>query len=809
MARVIGNHVFNYSSYSLSRKNFIILPNTFKSKAMRKLNLITILMFFGTSLLVSSCAKEANDKKQPTAEEEPTKTVFKGKIAKSYEESVEWWPEKKRPKKGAPNVIVFLLDDVGFAQIGSFGGLIKTPNIDKLADNGLRYNNFHTTSLCSPSRATLMAGRNPHTIGLGSHALTAMGFPGYNAIVPPSAKSVANYLEQDGYVNYALGKWDHTPLYEVSQIGPFDRWPSDEGFAHSYCFMAADVHQFIPVMWDDHHPEPYKKTVHLDQDLADRAIENITGHKSLDKDLPFMMLWASGSMHSPHHAPDSYLDKYKGQFDMGWDEAREQILENQKRLGIVPQNTKLSARIDELPAWKSLNADEKKLYARQMEVFAAQMEHVDYQIGRIIATLDRIGELDNTLIMVTSDNGASGEGGLAGTFNETYVLNGLQTPFEANMSHLDHWGDLDSYPHYHAAWAGAGNTPFPYFKQSSHRGGQADALVVHWPNGIKAKGEIRTQYHHISDIAPTILEATSVKVPEEYHGVKQQPMTGLAMNYSFDNAEAEDVKKVQYYEMFANRAIYSNGWKAVTLHANRMPWDLTTRGDFKDDVWELYHVEEDFSESNNVAEQYPEKLEELKALFEKEAWANNVYPLHDDMVQRMAKINTILFGDQKQFTYYAPGATRIAEKASAPVKNRSHKIETTLNLKGGEEGVLISCGGMTGGYSMHVKDGKLHFDYNFLDGVHYHITSPNLPTGKVEVLYDFKLTGPWAGTGYLYVNGKKVGEADMPRMHISTYSLAETFDIGIDYGTQVDPAYKGSPFKYTGELDRVIVTLTD
>lgn len=734
---------------------------------------------------------------------------WKGKIAKTYEESKEYWAPKQRPPKGAPNVIVFLLDDTGLAHIGSFGGLIKTPNIDRLANNGLRYNNFHTTALCSPSRATLMAGRNPHMIGLGSHALTAMGFPGYNAIVPPTAKSVANYLETEGYVNYAIGKWDHTPLYEVSQLGPFERWPSHEGFAHSYCFMAADVHQFVPVLWDDHHPEPYRKTEHLDKDLADRANQWITGHKSLDKELPFMMLWASGSMHSPHHAPDSYLDKYKGKFDQGWDKTRETILENQKKLGIVPPNTKLSRRIKEIPAWDSLDADHKKLYTRQMEVFAAQLEYCDAQIGRVLDTLERIGELDNTLIFVTSDNGASGEGGLAGTFNETYVLNGLQTPFDANMRHLENWGRTDTYPHYHAGWAMAGNTPFPYFKQSSHRGGQADALVVHWPDGIKAKGEVRTQYHHISDIAPTIMEAAGIQLPETYHGIKQQPFTGLPMNYSFDNADAPDTKKVQYYEMFGNRAIYTDGWKAVTLHANRMPWDINVRGDFDKDVWELYHVAEDFSESTNLADKYPKKLAELKELFDQEAEKNNVYPLYDDMIKRMARINDILFGDKKEFVYFAPGAVRIAEKASVPVKNRSHKIETTIDFKGKEEGVIVSCGGMTGGYSMYIKDGKLHFDYNYLDGVHYHLTSKPLPKGKTDLKFVFTRTKPFAGIGDLYVNGDKVDTTEMPKMHISTYSLAETFDVGIDYGTQVDPSYQGGPFPFTGELDRVKITLTD
>lgn len=772
------------------------------------------LFLIGMMLVFINGCKESQ--KKPETKKE-FQAEFKGKIAKTYEESEEWWPEKKRPPKDAPNVIIFLLDDVGFAQVGSFGGLIETPNIDKLADNGLRYNNFHTTALCSPSRATLMAGRNPHMIGLGSHALTAMGFPGYNAIVPPSAKSVANYLEEEGYVNYALGKWDHTPLYEVSQVGPFDRWPSDEGFAHAYTFMAADVHQFIPVMWDDHHPEPYRKTEHLDKDLADRAIDWITGHKSLDKELPFMMLWASGSMHSPHHAPDEYIAKYKGKFDMGWDKARELILANQIKLGIAPENTILSDRIKELPAWDSLNDEEKKMYAKQMEVFAAQMDHVDYQIGRVVDTLKRIGELDNTLIIVTADNGASGEGGLAGTFNETYVLNGMQTPFDANMRNYDNWGQWDSYPHYHAGWAMAGNTPFPYFKQSEHRGGQHDALVMHWPNGIKAKGEIRSQYHHISDIAPTIMEAAGIERPDEYHGIEQQPFTGVPMNYSFDNADAPNAKKRQYYEMFGNRAIWVEGWKAVTLHANRMPWDINVRGDFEEDVWELYHVAEDFSESTDLAEKYPEKLEELKKVFEEEAWANQVYPMYDDMLARLNAVNYVIFGDKKVFTYYAPGAVRIAEKASVPVKGRSHKIETTIDLKGDEEGVIVSCGGMTGGYSMYIKDGKLHFDYNFLDGVHYHLTSPKLPKGPTELKFNFildrsKIDGtlkPWSGTGELYVNGEKVDEDYFEMMHISTYSLAETFDVGKDSGTQVDKDYEGSPFIFTGKLDKVVVTLTD
>jgi arylsulfatase len=735
---------------------------------------------------------------------------FKGKIARRYEDSKEWWPPEVRPPEGAPNVLILLLDDVGFAQLGqSFGGLIETPNIDRLAANGLRYNNFHTTALCSPSRATLMAGRNPHSIGLGSHALTAMGFPGYNAIMPESAKSVANYLEEAGYINYALGKWDHTPLYEVSQVGPFHRWPSGEGFQHSYTFMAADVHQFIPVMWNDHTPEEYRETYHLDKDLADRAIAWITGHKSIKPDLPFMMLWASGSMHSPHQAPAEYRAKYRGRFDMGWDKAREMILAKQKELGIVPRNTKLTERIPEIPAWDSLDEERKMMYARQMEVFAAQMEHVDFQIGRILDTLERMGELDNTLIFVTADNGASGEGGLAGTFNETYVLNGLQTPFEANLRNYAVWGDATTYPHYHAGWAMAGNTPFRYFKQSEHRGGQHDALVVHWPKGIKAKGEIRNQYHHIADIAPTILEAAGLEVPEIYRGIKQQPMDGQSMMYSFNNAKAPNVKNRQYYEMFGNRAIWVDGWKAVTLHAKRMPWNVNVVLPFEQDEWELYHVAEDFSESTNLADKHPEKLEELKEIFDEEAWKYNVYPLYDDMIMRLAKQQDRLFGDQKEFVYFAPGAVRIAEKSSAPVKNRSHTIETMMDLKGHEEGVIVAVGGMTGGFTMFIKGGKLYYDYNFLDGVYYTMVSPPLPEGETNLEFKFTKTREFGGKGELYVNGEKVDEADMPRMHISTYSLAETFDVGRDTGTQVSKIYTGDPFIFNGELDKVVITLTD
>jgi arylsulfatase len=441
-----------------------------------------------------------------------------------------------------------------------------------------------------------------------------------------------------------------------------------------------------------------------------------------------------------------------------------------------------------------------------MEVFAGMLEHVDHEIGRVVAALERVGVLDDTLILVLSDNGASGEGGLAGTFNETYVINAVQTPFEANMRHYDGWGGPDTYPHYHSGWAMAGNTPFRYFKQAVHRGGIQDPLIVHWPKGIEARGEVRGQYHHIADVAPTLLDTLGLDVPDEIDGVKQQPMDGVSMRYAFDAADAPDAKKVQYYEMFGNLGIWADGWKAVTLHANRLPWDINVVLPFDQDEWQLYHVAEDFSEADDVADKHPEKLEELKQLFDEQARKYHVYPLYDDMMQRIAKQQERMFGDRMEFTYYFPGAVRIAEKASPPIKGRSHTITAALDLKGGEQGVIVACGGFTGGYTLFLKGGRLYYDYNYLDGVHYVIESPPLAKGRNEVKFQFEHTGNFAGTGELFVNGKTVGKVDMPTTHPATFSLSETFDVGRDNGTRVSNLYAGE-FPYTGELDKVVFQL--
>ena len=781
---------------------------------MKNRNLILILSIF----MIVACQPQTEKQTEVSDDFAKYGQEFKGKIAKSYEESEEWWPSAPKPPEGTPNVIIFLLDDTGFGHLSSFGGLVETPRIDQLAENGLRYNNFHTTALCSPTRASIMAARNHHRIGLGSHSLTAMGFPGYNAFPPESGKSIAKHLQKAGFVNYAIGKWDHTPLYEVSEAGPFDRWPSGEGFDHYYGYMAADADNYRSLVWRDHYPmEDWegKPGYHYSEAMANEAIRNITSHVSIAPDKPFMLFWAPVAMHSPHQAPQEYIDKYKGKFDMGWDKAREAILDQQLEMGVVPSGTLLTERTSEIPAWDDLKTEEQKLYVRQMEVFAAMLEHVDAQIGRIVDELEKLDELDNTIIFVTADNGSSGEGGLTGSFNETYVLNGLQTPFDANMQHYEGWGGPDTYPHFHAGWALAGNTPFQYFKQIVHRGGIQDPLVIHWPKGIAAKGEIREQYHHITDIGATILDVTGTPFLEELDGEEQMPLDGKSMAYSFDNPNAPTNHPEQYYELFGNRAIYKDGWKAVTIHANRMPWDLNRVLPFDEDVWELYHIDEDFSEANNVAEQYPEKLEELKIRWEELAWENNVFPLYDDMIMRIAKQQDRLFGDRKEFVYYYPGAQRIAEKASAPVKGKSHSIEASLDLSGNEKGVVVACGGFTGGYTLFIKDNKAYYDYNYYNGLYYTLESPSLGTGQVTIKFNFiekgsPKRGIPGGMGELYINGEKVDEVEMTEMHISTFSLSETFDVGEDNGTPVSDKYSvKNHFPYTGELDKVIVRLTE
>jgi arylsulfatase len=733
---------------------------------------------------------------------------FDGRIAKKYEDSKEDWPTRPQAPSGAPNVLVILLDDTGFGQLGPYGGLSETPNIDKLAANGLTYTRFHTTALCSPSRAAIMAGRNHHSIGMGSHALSAMGFPGYNGFVPPEAASGAKVLQQSGFTTYALGKWDHTPLFEVSSSGPFDGWASGEGFDHYYGFMSADIHNFQPIMYNDHwptNPAVGNPDYHLSTDMADRAIYWITAQKSINPDRPFMMFWAPGAMHAPHHAPESDRAHYKGKYDAGWDVAREQILKNQIARGIFPEGTQLSPRPDDIPAWDSLTPEQQRMYARQMEAFAAQLTHVDREIGRMVGTLERTGMLENTLILLTSDNGASAEGGLEGTHNEMLVLNGIpQTAMEENQKFFDAWGSAETNNHYHAGWAMAGNTPFKYFKQTNHNGGIADPLIAHWPKGIQAKGELRTQYHHIIDIMPTFLDAVGIAPPTEVDGVTQMLIDGVSMRYSFDDAAAPTKHTVQYYEMLGNRAIYSNGWKAVTLHGNRMPWVLGGTYDFDKDVWELYNVEVDPTESNNLAATNPEKLDELKAAWDAEALKYNVYPLYDDVAQRAANVTALFGAKTNTFTYYPPGAEFIAEAASPPVKNRSHTITASLETDGSTNGVIVASGGYFGGYTLFVSDNVVTYAYNYFDEVYTRVkSSVPLSAGTHEVKVQYEKKEGNTATVTLLIDGASVGQGSLPNVELAKYSISEPFDVGVDNGGAVDRTSYTAPFHFSDTLDSV------
>ena len=728
---------------------------------------------------------------------------FKGKIGKTLKDSQEYWPQPVSPPKSAPNVLVWLIDDMGYGHSSAFGGLTPMPTIERLADSGLRYRNFHTTALCSPSRACIAAGRNHHNIGMGSHSLTAMGFPGYNAHPPESAKGFADILKRQGWSTMFIGKWDHTPQWESTFAGPFDRWPSGDGWEHFYGFMSGDMNNFNPIMWTDHTPmQPNydKPGYHVNEDMADTAIRWISMLRASAHKKPFCMFWATGAVHAPHQAPEEWIRKFRGQFDMGYDQAREMILANQLEMGIVPQGTKLSPRDEEIPAWNTLNDKEKSLYARQMEAFAGQLAYTDYEFGRIIDYLEKIGELDNTIVVFTSDNGGSGEGGLHGTFNENGFFNGVPNiPYEVNSKYMNQWGSRVGVWHVTAGWTQAGNTPFQYYKQSAHRGGNADALVISWPKGIDRKyhGQVRPQYHHIIDIAPTILAACGVQAPAVLDGIEQMPFDGVPMNYSFNNPAAKDRRTIQYYELFGNRGIYADGWTAVTLHRGKRPWVLNAQGTLEDDVWELYNLKEDFSQSRDLASEYPEKLQELKTLFNKEAEANNVYPLDGDLGPRLAKMQAIAAPQQKELVYYPPAAIRVHESVSPPIKNRSHELIAEVDIpESGDDGMLVTAGGRTAGYALFLKNGRLHYVYNYLGLQRTMITSSELvPKGQSTLSMKFTKTGDFQGDAELFINGRSVGKTHLDKTVPATFSIEETFDVGEDTGSPIIEGVYAVPFR--------------
>ncbi|HLG87123.1 MAG TPA: sulfatase-like hydrolase/transferase [Alphaproteobacteria bacterium] len=746
---------------------------------------------------------------------------FQGPVGRTPDDSAPpQWPTRPEAPKGAPNVIVILTDDVGFGASSTFGGPIPTPTFDRLAADGLRYNEFHVTALCSPTRAALLTGRNNHDVGVALTEESVAGYEGYTGMVPKSAGTVAEILKQNGYNTAQFGKWHLTPYVEMGPTGPFDHWPVNMGFEYSYGFLAAETNQWQPALVEDLHtvePPHDDPTYILDRDLADHAIQWIRTQKALAPNKPFFVYYAPGTSHAPHHAPADWIAKFKGKFDQGWDKVREETFERQKKLGIIPAGTKLTPRPAALPAWASLSADQKMVYAHMMEVYAGALAHADYQIGRMIDAVRDMGQLDNTLVIyVQGDNGASAEGGLQGLFNDVHLFNGLPEDFAYLKQHMGELGGPTANNHYPAGWAWAMNTPFQWFKQiASHFGGTQDGMVISWPARIKDKGGVRSQFHHVIDITPTILEAAHVEAPSVLNGVPQKPIEGTSMVYTFDNAEAPSTRRIQYFETSRNRSIYEDGWIAATTPRD-LPWTLAdpNRGawDLDDQKWELYRVPDDFSEANNLAAKEPKRVKDLEQLFWAEAARYHVLPMLDVVRAVMAGGSgpPSALGGATRFVF-PPGMKRIPEGAAPDLKNRSFRLTAELEVRpGGAEGVLLSEGDRFGGLSFYLLKGKPVFCYNMAEFERTTISAPDaLSPGHHAVAADFKYDGGGRGKGgtvTLTVDGKPVASGHVPATIANRFALDASLSVGEATGAPVSDDY-ATPFRLTAALDRLTVTL--
>ena len=717
----------------------------------------------------------------------------------------------------APNVVIVLIDDLGFGAASTFGGPIATPTLDQLAENGLRYNNFHTTALCSPTRAALKSGRNHHTVNMGFITEMATGFPGNTAQIPNAAAPLAEMLRLNGYSTAAFGKWHETAAWETSVSGPYDRWPTRQGFDKFYGFLGGETNQWAPYIYDGVSPVrlPEDPNYHFMTDMTNQAVAWIKFQKALTPDKPFFVYFAPGATHAPHHVPREWISKWQGKFDQGWDRLREETLARQITRGVVPPDTQLAAKPEALKDWDTLSADEKRLFARQAEVFAAFLDYTDHEIGRMLKAVDDVGQADNTLVIyIAGDNGASGEGGENGMFNEYTYFNGVQETVPDMLKVMDKWGDPETYPHMAAGWALAFDAPFGWMKQvASDFGGTRNGMVVHWPKGIQAKNEVRSQFSHVIDIAPTILEAAGLPEPKVVNGTPQIPMAGSSLAYSFNDAKAAERHTTQYFEINGNRAIYHDGWFARTIH--RAPWEGKPRAALADDVWELYDVRNDFSLANNLAAQQPEKLKELQALFLQEAREHHALPLDDRTFERMLPAmagRPDLMAGRTSLTL-AEGMTGMSENVFINVKNSSKTITAELEIPAtGANGTVLAQGGRFGGWSLYVKDGVPAYTYNYLGMQQYSVAgSTPLPAGKATLRFEFAYDGDGlgkGGQGTLYVNEQKVGESRIERTQPTAFSADETADVGIDLGTpvvEVIGADRRSAF--TGKIDKVTVQL--
>jgi len=710
-----------------------------------------------------------------------------------------------RPPKGAPNVLIVLIDDAGFGSSSAFGGPCHTPNAEKLAAGGLKYNRFHTTALCSPTRQALLTGRNHHSAGMGCITEIASGAPGYDSVRPNTMAPLALTLKLNGYNTAQFGKCHEVPVWETSPVGPFDAWPSGGGgFEYFYGFIGGEANQWYPTLYEGTTPVDLKRTpeegYNLVEDMTDKAIAWISQQKALAPDKPFFVYFAPGATHAPHHVPKEWADKYKGKFDQGWDKVREETYARQKKLGVIPEDCKLTARHKEIPAWDEMPEALKPVLRRQMEVYAGFMEYTDYNVGRI------------------GDNGASAEGTLNGTYNEMLNFNGMsaiESP-EFLAARIDKWGGPDSYPHYAVGWAHAMDTPYQWTKQvASHWGGTRNGAIVHWPKGVQTKNEMRWQFHHVIDVAPTILEAAGLPEPISVNGVQQQPIEGVSMLYSFNDAKAAERHETQYFEMFGNRAIYHKGWTAVTRH--KTPWLLSGEKTvaFDDDVWELYDTEKDWSQANDLAKHLPEKLHELQRLWLIEATRYNVLPLNDDLMGRMNPDTAgrpILIKGKTQLLFSGMG--RLSENCVISIKNKSYAVTAEIVVPpSGAKGVIIAQGANIGGWSLYAHEGKLKYCYN-LGGVKLFFVeaAAPLPPGEHQVRVEFAYAGGGLGKGgnaTLYTDGKKVGEGVVPMTLAMVFSADDGCDVGEDSGSSVSPDYGPVGNHFNGTIKGVQIAIAD
>lgn len=726
-------------------------------------------------------------------------------------------PVSVEAPKGAPNVLLILVDDMGFGASSSFGGPISMPVADALAKLGIKFNQFHTTALCSPTRTALMSGRNHHRNNMAGITELATAFPGSTGLKPATAATVAETLRLNGYSTAQFGKNHETAAWHVSVSGPTDLWPTRQGFDHFYGFMGGEANQWAPMLYDGTSQVeiPRDPNYHLMTDMTDKAVGWVQAQKSMTPDRPFFMYFAPGATHAPHHAPEEWIAKHKGRYDAGWDAMREATLKRQIALGTVPKGTRLAPKPPEIKDWNTLSADEKRLFARQMEVYAGYAEYMDHEIGRLIEGIKATGQLDNTMIIyILGDNGASAEGGFTGLKNENTYFNRVEEPISAQLKAIDSLGGPMNFNHYAAGWAVALDAPFAWTKQvAANYGGTRNGMIVSWPKGGVAGGQMRSQWHHVIDIAPTILEAAGLPQPKSVNGTPQEPIQGTSMLYTVKNASAPSMRTTQYFEMGGSRAIYHDGWFAGTR--NRAPWESKPRRPLSDNsAWELYDTRRDFSLVNDLARTQPAKLAEMQALFLKEAEANFVLPMDDRSTERFnAKIagRPDLMGDRTSLTVF-PGMVGMSENAFINTKGRSHSITANVTIPTGTaNGVILAQAGRFGGWSLYVKDGKPTYAYNFVGLQRAEIVGGEaLAPGKATIRFDFDYipgdTPNGAANGTLFVNGKQVAQGRMDATSCCTFSLDEGTDVGRDDGTPVTEAY-ASPFPFTGRIEKVTIDL--